>query len=79
MEGSTIHWFNLWREAEENPTWSRLKQELMLRYGGTRYDNLYEALKVLHQIGTIEEYIETFEFVSSQVPKLTSSNMWDIS
>lgn len=43
----------------------------MLRYGGTQYDNPYEALKVLHQSGMIEEYIEAFKFVSSQVPKLT--------
>lgn len=71
MEGSTIHWFNLWRESEEDPSWKSLKQALMLRYSGTRYDNPFEALKVLHQVRTVEDYIETFEFVSSQIPKLT--------
>lgn len=71
MEGSTIHWFNIWRAAEQSPTWSSLKQALILRYGGTRYDNPYEALKVLHQVGTVEEYIKTFEFVSSQLPNLS--------
>lgn len=70
MEGSTIHWFNLWREDEGNPTWENLKKALMRRYGGTHYDNPFEALKVLQQFGTVEEYIETFEFVSSQVSKL---------
>lgn len=48
-----------------------MKQALMLRFGGTRYDNPFKALKILQQLGTMEDYIETFEFVSSQVPKLT--------
>lgn len=50
MEGGTIHRFNPWQESEENLTWNNLKQALMLRYGGTRYDNPYEALKDLHQL-----------------------------
>lgn len=65
MEGSTIHWFNLWRESEEDPSWKTLKQALMLRSSGTRYDNPFEALKIPHQVGSVEDYIETFEFVSS--------------
>lgn len=54
-----------------------LKHALMLQYGGTRYGNPFEALKVLHQVGTIKEYIETFEFVSSQVSKLSEQQYVD--
>lgn len=42
----------------------------MLRYGGTIYDNPYKELSVLHQAGTVEEYIDTFELISAQVPRL---------
>lgn len=71
MEGNTIHWFNMWRESKDTPTWDGLKRTLMLWYGATRYENLFEALKVLQQQGFVDEYLEAFEFISSQAPKLT--------
>lgn len=54
MEGCTIHWFNIWRKSDENLTWGSLKQALMLRFGGMRYDNPFEALKILQQSRTME-------------------------
>lgn len=47
MEGSTIYWFNLWHESDENLSWNNLKQALLLRFGRTRYDNPFETLKIL--------------------------------
>jgi hypothetical protein len=49
MEGTTIHWFNLLRETEDNLTWLKLKQALIDRYGGRSSDNLFEELKDLKQ------------------------------
>ena len=52
-------------------TWTKLKQELIGRYGGGRSDNPYEELKDLNQTGSIEEYLSEFEFISSQVSRLS--------
>ena len=34
MEGSTIHWFNLLMETEDELSWEKLKRALIARYGG---------------------------------------------
>ncbi|MCI30876.1 retrotransposon gag protein, partial [Trifolium medium] len=34
MEGSTIHWFNLLMETEDDLSWEKLKRALIARYGG---------------------------------------------
>lgn len=73
MEGNTIHWFTLLRENEEHLTWEKFKQALLLRYGGTIYGNPFEELSVLHQTRTGDEFIEFFELVSAQVPRLTEN------
>lgn len=70
MEGATIHWFNLLRETDDDLTWLKLKQDLIERYGGRQSDNPFEEMKDLQQTGTVDEYITTFEYVSSQVGRL---------
>lgn len=73
MEGSTIHWFNLVRESEEHLSWDSFKRVFILHFTGSIYDNPYEELKMIHQTGSVTEYIEHFELVSSQISKLTES------
>lgn len=73
MEGASIHWFTLLRENEAHLTWEKFKQALLLRYGGTIYDNPFEELSVLHQSSAMEDYIEYFEFIYAQVPRLTEA------
>jgi hypothetical protein len=70
MEGSTIHWFNLLMETEDLLTWERLKKALIARYGGRRLENPFEELSTLKQTGTVEEFTEAFELLSSQVGRL---------
>ncbi|KAJ9541667.1 LOW QUALITY PROTEIN: hypothetical protein OSB04_028173 [Centaurea solstitialis] len=70
MEGATIHWFNLLWATTENLTWEKFKQALIERYGGRQSDNPFEELKDLAQIGSVDEFITDFEFVSSQVSRL---------
>ncbi|KAJ9561664.1 hypothetical protein OSB04_006824 [Centaurea solstitialis] len=64
MEGATIHWFNLWYATEENITWERFKRAIIERYGGRQGGNPFEELKDLSQIGSVEEFINEFEYVS---------------
>lgn len=70
MEGSTIHWFNLLRETEDDLSWEILKRALIARYGGRRLENPFEELSTLRQTGTVEEFVEAFELLSSQVGRL---------
>lgn len=46
-------------------TWEMFKHVLLLHNGKMIYDNLFEELSVLHQLGTVDEYIEAFEFISA--------------
>ncbi|GAU21227.1 hypothetical protein TSUD_11450 [Trifolium subterraneum] len=70
MEGPTIHWFNLLMETEDDLSWEKLKKALIARYGGRRLDNPFEELSNLRQKGGVEEYVESFELLSSQVGRL---------
>ncbi|MCI42423.1 retrotransposon gag protein, partial [Trifolium medium] len=70
MEGSTIHWFNLLLETEDDLSWEKLKKALIARYGGRRLENPFEELSTLRQNGSMEEYVEAFELLSSQVGRL---------
>ncbi|CAJ2649147.1 unnamed protein product [Trifolium pratense] len=70
MEGPTIHWFNLLMETEDNLSWEKLKKALIARYGGMRLENPFEELSTLRQTGSVEEFVEAFELLSSQVGRL---------
>jgi hypothetical protein len=70
MEGSTIHWFNLLMETEDDLSWEKLKKGLIARYGGRRLENPFEELATLKQSGSVEEFVEAFELLSSQVGRL---------
>ncbi|XP_058771346.1 uncharacterized protein LOC131644773 [Vicia villosa] len=70
MEGATIHWFNLLLETEDDLSWEKLKKALIARYGGRPLENPFEELSTLRQTGSVEEFIEAFELLSSQVGRL---------
>ncbi|WVZ17815.1 hypothetical protein V8G54_010797 [Vigna mungo] len=67
MEGETIHWFNLLQEAEVGLSWTKLKRELIGRYGGRTSCNPFEELK---DLSSVDEYLAEFEYISSQVSRL---------
>jgi hypothetical protein len=70
MEGATIHWFNLLLETKDDLSWVKLKKALIARYGGRRLENPFEELSTLKQTGSVEEFVEAFELLSSQVGRL---------
>lgn len=70
MEGATIHWFNLLKETENELSWEKLKRALIARYRGRRLENPFEELSTLRQKGSVEEFVEAFELLSSQVGRL---------
>lgn len=70
MDGPTIHFFKGLLEENETLTWENLKDALLERYGGVSDGNVFEQLSALQQEGTIEEYIEDFERLVAQLPRL---------
>ncbi|MCI34509.1 hypothetical protein A2U01_0055729, partial [Trifolium medium] len=70
MEGPTIHFFNSLLEENPNLTWEEFKTELLERYGGLGEGDVYEQLTELRQKGTVEEYIQEFERLTAQIPRL---------
>jgi len=70
MEGPTIHWFNLLMEMKDELSWEKLKRALIARYGGRRLENPFEEFSTLKEKGSVEEFVEAFELLSSQVGRL---------
>ncbi|GAU43451.1 hypothetical protein TSUD_140880 [Trifolium subterraneum] len=70
-EGPTIHWFNLLLETEDVLSWEKLKKSLIARYGGRRLEIPFEELSTLRQTRSVEEFVEAFELLSSQVGRLS--------
>ncbi|PNX93254.1 Ty3/gypsy retrotransposon protein, partial [Trifolium pratense] len=70
MEGPTIHFFNSLINENENLDWEQLKQELLERYGGHGDGDVYEQLTELRQKGNVDEYINDFEYLTAQIPRL---------
>lgn len=70
MEAGTIHWFNIWRDSTDYPTWEKLKNALLVRFGIGRLDNPFEELRDVKQIGTVDDYMAEFEVFSSQCGRM---------
>ncbi|GAU10118.1 hypothetical protein TSUD_422340 [Trifolium subterraneum] len=70
MNGPTIHFFNSLLNESEDLTWNQLKEALLERYGGHGDGDVYEQLTELRQIGSVEEYITGFEYLTAQIPKI---------
>ncbi|MCH96321.1 retrotransposon gag protein, partial [Trifolium medium] len=70
MEGPTIHFFNSLINENENLNWDQLKQALLERYGGHGEGDVYEQLTELRQRGNVDDYINDFEYLTAQIPRL---------
>ena len=70
MDGPTIYFFKGFTDDDENMPWEKLKDALLERYGGLGDVSVFEQLSVLHQEGSVEEYIQEFERLVAQVPWL---------
>lgn len=73
MGGVVQHWFSIVEEVYESLTWSQLKQELLQRFSGLEIQNPFEQLSTLLQSGSVQKYIEDFEYLLSLVPRQTES------
>ncbi|PNY17867.1 hypothetical protein L195_g014621, partial [Trifolium pratense] len=70
MEGPTIHFFNSLINENEELNWEQLKHALLERYGGHGEGDVYEQLTELRQRGSVDDYINDFEYLTAQIPRL---------
>nr|KYP45665.1 hypothetical protein KK1_032780 [Cajanus cajan] len=70
MEGGTIHFFNALLNDQGDLSWEDLKRELLARYGGLGEGSVFEQLTAIRQNGSVDEYIQKFESLVAQIPKL---------
>lgn len=70
MEGPTLHFFKSLLDDDEELTWEKFKIELVERYGGIGEGDVFEQLASLQQSGSVDEYIQEFERLTSQVKRL---------
>ena len=70
LEGGTIHFFNSLINEEEDLSWDQFKQALLDRYGGLGEGNAYDQLTALRQTNDVEQYIQDFEFLTAEIPKI---------
>lgn len=70
MDGLDIHFFKALTDDDRNMSWETLKDALLERYGGLGEGSVFEQLSALSQEGSVEEYIQKFERLLAQVPRL---------
>ncbi|KAH6810002.1 kinesin 3 [Perilla frutescens var. frutescens] len=73
MEGAALHWFQWTQSRFPNLPWSRLKHELLRRYGEDPMANTFEALMYTKQTGTVNDYVDLFISRLVHVPGLSDS------
>lgn len=73
MVGVAQHWFTIVKEVYDQITWDQFTKELLQRFSGLEIQNPYEQLATIHQVNSIHDYIEDFEYLLSLVPRLPES------
>ena len=68
MEGMPWHWFKMLKEEDPNLNWEKFKRSFFDRYGGQQTGNLFLQLKMIRQEATLDEFVEEFEMLASQIP-----------
>ncbi|KAJ9536791.1 hypothetical protein OSB04_un000015 [Centaurea solstitialis] len=73
MSGVAQHWFSVVKGIYDPLSWDQLKRELLQRFSGLEIQNPYEQLSTIQQVSSIYDYIDDFEYLLSQVPRLPES------
>lgn len=70
LDGEALSWYN-WEINRRNfASWNQFKSGLMLRFGNLKIRGPSQSLFCIKQIGSIAEYVNKFEDLSSQVTGL---------
>ena len=78
MEGMLWHWFKMLKEDDPNLDWERFKRASFDWYGNQQSENLFLQLKMLQQVGSVDEYVEEFEMLATQVSGIIDQQYMDL-
>ncbi|KAG6702641.1 hypothetical protein I3842_07G045800 [Carya illinoinensis] len=67
-------WYQLFKDSEGIVSWEALKEGLRIRYGPTMFEEHFESLSKLQQMGSVREYQLQFEQLLSHVGKLAPNH-----
>ena len=70
MDGPPWHWFKMLKEENPCLDWEKFKRAFFDRFGEQFSRNLFMQLKMLRQEGSVDEFVEEFEMVASQISSM---------
>jgi len=57
MEGSSSHWFKIWRQNSKNHSQSEFSKALIRRFGGKERNLVFERLARQKKHGRVKDYV----------------------
>ena len=72
MEGPSWHWYKMLKEENSCLDWEKFKRAFFDRFGDQFSGNLFMQLKMLRQEGSVDEFVEEFEMVASQISGMST-------
>ena len=66
LEGRALVWFQWWEDQTGLPTWRKFKEALIQRFQPGMTQNPYRPILRLRQTGSVMEYRDQFELVTSR-------------
>ncbi|XP_010420917.1 PREDICTED: uncharacterized protein LOC104706420 [Camelina sativa] len=75
LSGEALSWYNWVVNTRQFESWSQFKSSLMLRFGNLKLRGPSQSLFCIKQTGTIADYIQRFEDLSSQVTGLDEQKL----
>lgn len=74
MEGDALYWTTWLRTCRPSLTWEKFTEALVSRFDTRFPGDAFERLADITQSGTVDEYINLFVQLSSQVPRLSDAH-----
>ncbi|XP_010490066.1 PREDICTED: uncharacterized protein LOC104767782 [Camelina sativa] len=75
LQGEALSWYNWEINRRQFESWEQFKARLMLRFGNLKIRGPSQSLFCIKQTGTIADYIQHFEDLSSQVTGLDDQKL----
>ncbi|XP_010462823.1 PREDICTED: uncharacterized protein LOC104743438 [Camelina sativa] len=75
LSGEALSWYNWVINTRQFDSWGQFKSALMLRFGNLKIRGPSQSLFCIQQTGSIADYIQRFEDLSSQVTGLDEQKL----
>lgn len=75
LQGEALSWYNWQINRHEFESWNQFKAALILRFGNLKIRGPSQSLFCIKQTGTVADYVQRFEDLSSQVTGLDDQKL----